>query len=103
MIVTEIKQQKKDKSRYSVYIDGEFAFGLIMDDILYFKLKDNGIIGRRYFYPLISTFSPYCELESSDPKNLPVATWMADSVVCLPMHHELTEEDVERVLRIVKA
>ena len=40
MIVTSIEQQKKDKSRYSVFIDGEFAFGLIMDDILYFKIKE---------------------------------------------------------------
>ena len=37
MIVTSIEQQKKDKSRYSVFIDGEFAFGLIMDDILILK------------------------------------------------------------------
>ena len=39
MTVTDIKQQKKDKSRYSVYIDGEYAFSLIMEDILYFGLK----------------------------------------------------------------
>lgn len=41
MTVTRIEQQKKNKSRYSVYIDGEFAFGLIMEDILYFKLKES--------------------------------------------------------------
>ncbi len=39
MIITSINQQKRDKSRYSVYIDGEFAFGLIMEDIMYFKLR----------------------------------------------------------------
>lgn len=39
MIITGIEQQKRDKSRYSVYIDGEFAFGLIMEDIMYFKLR----------------------------------------------------------------
>ncbi|MCD8036830.1 MAG: RecX family transcriptional regulator [Clostridiales bacterium] len=39
MIITRIDQQKRDKSRYSVYIDGEFAFGLIMEDIMYFKLR----------------------------------------------------------------
>ena len=40
MIVTSIKQQKKDKERYNIFIDGEFAFGLIMEDILYFKIKE---------------------------------------------------------------
>ncbi len=39
MTVTDIKQQKNDKSRYSVYIDGDYAFSLIMEDILYFRLK----------------------------------------------------------------
>lgn len=39
MTVTEIRQNKKDSSRYSVYIDGEYAFSLIMEDILYFRLK----------------------------------------------------------------
>jgi dTDP-4-amino-4,6-dideoxygalactose transaminase len=92
---------KHNYSYFPIFVNAD-EYGMTRDE-LYFKLKENGIIGRRYFYPLISTFSPYCELESSDPKNLPVATWMADSVVCLPMHHELTEEDVERVLRIVKA
>lgn len=40
MIVTAIKQQKNDTSRYSVFIDDTFAFGLIKDDIAYFKLKE---------------------------------------------------------------
>ena len=56
MIVTEIKQQKKDKSRYSVYIDGEFAFGLIMEDILYFKLKEGEeILEEKYRYIMDTT------------------------------------------------
>ena len=55
MIVTEIKQQKKDKSRYSVYIDGEFAFGLIMDDILYFKLKEGEEIPEEKYRYIMDT------------------------------------------------
>lgn len=57
---------------------------------------------RRYFYPLISTFSPYSTYVSANPANLPVATKMADSVICLPMmHHALTDKDVERVINII--
>lgn len=40
MIVTALEQQKKDKSRYSVYIDGNFAFGLSAADVEYFKIKE---------------------------------------------------------------
>ena len=68
-------------------------------DELYFKMKENGVLGRRYFYPLISEFSTYRGLESARPENLPVATKIADSVICLPMYHNLTEVDLERVIK----
>jgi dTDP-4-amino-4,6-dideoxygalactose transaminase len=61
-------------------------------------MKADGVLGRRYFYPLISTFSTYRGLPSAAPENLPVATKVANEVICLPMHHELSEKDVERVL-----
>lgn len=40
MLVTEIKPQKRDETRYNIFIDGEYAFALPMEDILYFKLKE---------------------------------------------------------------
>ena len=40
MLVTAITQQKKDETRYNVFINGEYAFALPMQDILYFKLKE---------------------------------------------------------------
>ena len=91
---------KHNYSYFPVFVDSE-KYGMTRDE-LYIKLKENGIMGRRYFYPLISTFSTYCGLESADPKNLPVATRMADSVICLPMHHELSEEEIDRIIDLVK-
>lgn len=70
-------------------------------DELYFRMKEKGILGRRYFYPLISTFSTYRGLPSAAPSNLPVATRLADEVICLPLHHELNEEDVSRIVNII--
>ena len=91
---------KHNYSYFPVFVDAA-EFGMTRDE-LYEKLKANNVIGRRYFYPLISTFSTYSGLESADPKNLPVATRMADTVICLPMHHELSEEDVERTISIIR-
>lgn len=71
-------------------------------DALYFRLKEQGILGRRYFYPLISTFSTYRGLESASPANLPIATRMAEEVICLPLHHELTTTDVARIIKIIQ-
>lgn len=42
-------------------------------DELYFKMKEQNVLGRRYFYPLISEFSTYRGLESAKPENLPEA------------------------------
>ena len=67
-------------------------------DELYFKMKEHGVWGRRYFYPLISSFSTYSGLESARPENLPVATRIANEVICLPMHHGLIEEDIQRII-----
>lgn len=83
-------------SYFPIFVDAE-KYGMTRDD-LYFKMKEHGILGRRYFYPLISSFSTYRALPSAAPANLPNATKMADSVICLPMHHLLSIEDVEKVI-----
>lgn len=83
-------------SYFPIFINAE-EFGMTRDE-LYFKMKVDNVLGRRYFYPLISTFSTYRGLPSAAPENLPVATCLANEVICLPMHHELSDEDINRVL-----
>ena len=87
---------KHNYSYFPIFIDAE-KYGMSRDD-LYFKMKAANVFGRRYFYPLISEFSTYRGLESAAPENLPNAHKMADSVICLPMHHALSDEDIQRVL-----
>jgi dTDP-4-amino-4,6-dideoxygalactose transaminase len=87
---------KHNYSYFPIFIDAK-KFGMTRDE-LYSKMKEHNILGRRYFYPLISEFSTYRGLESADPKNLPNAHKMADTVLCLPMHHELSESDIESIL-----
>ena len=86
-------------SYFPIFVDAA-KYGMTRDQ-LYFHLREHDIYGRRYFYPLISTFSPYRDLESARPENLPVATRMADEVICLPMHHELSEEDTEKIINCI--
>ena len=85
---------------FPIFID-EKDYG-ISRDALYAKLQEHDIYGRRYFYPLISTFSAYKGLESADPKNLPVAHKLADQVLCLPMFAGLDRKSVERVIDVVR-
>lgn len=90
---------KHNYSYFPTFVDAE-KYGMTRDE-LYEKMRSHNVLGRRYFYPLISTFSTYRGLPSAAPENLPKAHKMADSVICLPMHHELSAEDVNRVLELI--
>ena len=90
---------KHNYSYFPIFVDAE-KYGMTRDE-LYFKMKEQNVLGRRYFYPLISTFSTYRGLESSRPENLPIAHKIAEQVICLPIHHEINELDMERILATI--
>lgn len=95
----DIPGVKHNYSYFPIFVNAK-KYGMTRDD-LYNKMKENGILGRRYFYPLISNFSTYRGLPSATRENLPVATKMADEVICLPMHHLLNAEDIQRIINII--
>ena len=70
-------------------------------DALYQKLKDQGIHARRYFYPLISAFPMYRGLHSAQRDNLPVASEVAQRVLCLPIYSALNPEDQRRIIEVI--
>ncbi len=90
---------KHNYSYFPIFVNAD-QYGLSRDQ-LYSRLLSHGIYGRRYFYPLISTFSTYRALPSAAPDNLPNATRIANEVICLPMHHLLTPADLDRIIDIV--
>ena len=71
-------------------------------DALYQSMKDVGINGRRYFYPLISDMPMYRGLASAAPENLTEAQRVADQVLCLPIYPDLTDDDVGRSVAIIR-
>ena len=86
-------------SYFPIFVDAE-KYGMTRDE-LYFKMKEQGILGRRYFYPLISTFSTYRGLPSATPENLPVATKMANQVICIPIHHTMSDDNIDKVINYI--
>lgn len=96
----DMPEVKHNYSYFPIFIDAE-KYGITRDE-LYFKMKEKNILGRRYFYPLISEFSTYRGLESANPINLPNAHKLANTVICLPMHHTLTNNDIERIIDVIR-
>lgn len=97
--LNDMPNVKHNYAYFPIFVD-EKEYGMSRD-ALYEKMKSANVFGRRYFYPLISSFSTYRGLESANLENLPVANKMAEEVICLPIHHLLSEEDVERVLNCI--
>ncbi len=83
---------------FSILVDSGYPLGR---DELYEKLKENGYYTRRYFYPLISDFPMYRGLPSARRDNLPVASKMADEVLCLPIYPELEESVVRAIATVI--
>lgn len=87
-------------SYFPILVDKE-KFDITRDE-LYEELKKNNIFGRRYFYPLISQFPTYRGLPSSKTDNLPIATKIAEQVICLPIYPDLSIENIYKTIKILK-
>ncbi|MBF0582704.1 MAG: DegT/DnrJ/EryC1/StrS family aminotransferase [Magnetococcales bacterium] len=74
----------------------------ISRDALYHKLKDKDIHPRRYFYPLISNFPMYRDLPSANSKNLPVATRLANQILCLPIYPAMDMSVVDEIVQCIR-
>ena len=95
----DIPHVRHNYAYFPIFIDAE-EYGMTRDE-LYFKMKEQNVLGRRYFYPLISEFSTYRGLESAGMENLAVAKKMAEQVICLPIHHGLQTEEINRIIDII--
>jgi len=95
-VMEEQEGIRHNYSYFPIFIKAD-EFGMTRDE-LYSKMKEQTVYGRRYFYPLISSFSTYRNLESAHSDNLPIATRIADEVICLPMYAHLTKEELDCVL-----
>jgi len=85
-------------SYFPILIEKEYP---LLRDELNDKLRQQEIFARRYFYPLISEFPMYRGLQSAAQSNLPVATKIAQQVLCLPIYPELVNESVTRIASII--
>lgn len=82
---------------FPVFIDG----GRALRDAVAAHLREHDVMARRYFHPLISDFPMYAALPSAAPARLPVARQAADSVLCLPIHPQMSADDCAHVAALL--
>lgn len=71
-------------------------------DETYEYLKENGVLSRRYFYPLISNMPMYRGFISSNPNNLTKANEISEQVLCLPIFSSMTEDEQDFVIDLMR-
>lgn len=86
-------------SYFPILVEAEYP---LSRDELYEKLKANGILSRRYFYPLISNMPMYRGLPTADTVHLPQANALAEKVLCLPIFTELTHDEQQQIIELIK-
>jgi dTDP-4-amino-4,6-dideoxygalactose transaminase len=87
-------------SYFPVLVDPDYP--LSRDD-LYARLREHNIIARRYFYPLISEFPMYRTVAGASRSNLPVASAVAEKVLCLPIYPDMEKERLARVIDVIQS
>lgn len=68
-------------------------------DEVFGKLKTENIYARKYFYPLTNSFE--CYKGRFDVGKTPVAKYIADRVLTLPLYADLALDDVDRICDII--
>ncbi|MGL5416286.1 MAG: DegT/DnrJ/EryC1/StrS family aminotransferase [Clostridium sp.] len=63
------------------------------------KLKENNIIARKYFYPLTNSYECYKEIFKCE--ETPVAEYISDRVLTLPLYADLDLEIVNKICDII--
>lgn len=93
------KNANSNFSYFPIIVEADYP---LSRDELYEILKNNHILSRRYFYPLISNMPMYRGLASSEITRLPNANALADKVLCLPIYNELTLQEVGHIIDVLK-
>lgn len=92
-------QYESNFSYYPILVRPEYGE---TRDALFFRMRESGVFGRRYFYPLISEFPMYRGHASASRQNLLVAHEVAEAVICLPIYPDLSDRDIQRVIDVVE-
>ena len=95
-----VEPQKNVKSNYAY-------FPVVFDGYKYDRnkvfelLAEQGIIARKYFYPITNSLTCYKDLQTAGAGKTPVAKHLGECVLTLPLYADLDLTDVDRICDII--
>lgn len=94
------KEQDGVESNYAYFPVVFDAYKMNRDQV-FEKLAENGIGARKYFYPITNSFECYRNLPTAGVEKTPVAAYLGDRVLTLPMYADLNLDDVDRICDVI--
>jgi dTDP-4-amino-4,6-dideoxygalactose transaminase len=94
------EEQAGVKSNYA-YFPVVFDGYKYTRDKVFNKLKENEIVARKYFYPLTNSFECYEGYPTAGAHKTPVAKYIADRVLTLPLYADLSSEEIDRICDVI--
>ena len=95
-ILRDLQGVKHNYSYFPIIIDGK-KLGISRDE-LFERLKEFNIFSRKYFYPLTTEYDCYKGKFNSD---VPIAKYISERVLTLPIYGSLEHEAVEKICEII--
>ncbi len=95
-----VNPQKDVKSNYAY-------FPVVFDGYQYDRnkvfelLAEQGVIARKYFYPITNSLTCYKDLPTAGADKTPVAKHIGECVLTLPLYADLELSDVDRICDII--
>lgn len=93
-----IQEDVESNYAYFPVVFEEQRFGASREEV-FKSLAENGIVARKYFYPLTNTFSAFAG--KYNVLETPVALHVSKRVLTLPLYADLSLSDVERICDVV--
>ncbi len=93
-------KQEGVRSNYAYFPVVFDGYKYTRDDVLGF-LAEKDITARKYFYPLTNDFECYAEYPTAGAEKTPVAKYIADRVLTLPLYADLSTKDVDHICDII--
>lgn len=71
-------------------------------DYIFNKLEENNIYARKYFYPIANEYGCYAGNEELKKYKTPVAKYISENIITLPIYPDLDIDIVEKICDIIK-
>lgn len=84
----------RQSEQYYMIRVNPYIFGATRDDI-YKRLKERGIMSRRYFWPICTDFDCYRGKSIASQHTIPVVEKVKDRVLCLPFHSGVEQRHID--------